>query len=144
MATMMPFAKHIGAWGGFLFSFFSIVLYDSVTSGWGIWTLVTSLAYGVLGVGAHLFFKKRESTPRNYMVFAVWGTLFYDAVTGLTIGPLVWNQPFMMALVGQIPFTLLHLAGNITFAALLSPLVYRYIVSNPQLERKRVLQKLVV
>ncbi|MBP9749598.1 MAG: hypothetical protein KBD21_02615 [Candidatus Pacebacteria bacterium] len=133
LATAMPFAKHFGAWGGFLFGSLSIVLFDAVTSGWGVWTLITALAYGVLGAGAHYFFKYRESTVRNYVVFAIFGTLFYDAVTGLTIGPLVWGQPFMVALVGQIPFTLMHLAGNTAFAALLSPVLYRWVVTNRRL-----------
>ncbi|MBP9749822.1 MAG: ECF transporter S component, partial [Candidatus Pacebacteria bacterium] len=83
MATMMPFAKRFGMWGGFLFGSLSIVLFDAVTSGWGVWTLITALAYGALGAGAHYFFKHRESTARNYVVFAIFGTLFYDAVTGL-------------------------------------------------------------
>ncbi len=132
LATAMPFAKHFGAWGGFLFGSLSIVLFDAVTSGWGVWTLITALAYGVLGAGAYFFFRTRESTTRNYVIFALFGTLFYDAVTGLTIGPLVWGQSFMVALVGQIPFTLMHLAGNITFAAVFSPAIYRWVVVNPR------------
>jgi uncharacterized membrane protein len=144
MAVMMPFAKHTGALGGFLFSSVSVALYDSVTSGWGVWTLVTALAYGLLGISAHIFLKNKENAPMHYLIFAILGTIVYDAVTGLTVGPLVWHQPFMVALVGQIPFTLLHIAGNTTFAALLSPLVYRYIVANPHLGRTRVAQELVM
>ena len=75
---------------------------------------------------------------KNYVLFAVIGTLFYDAVTGLTIGPLLWGQPFMVALIGQIPFTLLHLAGNITFAVVLSPLLYTWVVENKQLTFSKV------
>ncbi len=133
LATAMPLAKQFGVWGGFMFAFLSIVLFDAVTSGWGLWTWVTGLAYGVLGAGAHLFFKNRESTARNYVIFAIFGTLFYDAVTGLTIGPLLWGQSFAVALAGQIPFTLLHLMGNVTFAAVLSPVLYRWVVENRRL-----------
>ncbi len=133
MATLMPFAKQFGALGAFVFGALSIVLFDGVTSGWGVWTLVTALSYGVVGVGAHYFFRTRESRVRNYVGFAIVATLFYDAITGLTIGPLLWHQPFMMALLGQIPFTLLHLAGNITFAAVLSPAIYRWVLMNPTL-----------
>lgn len=132
LATAMPFAKYFGAWGGFLFGALSIVLFDAVTSGWGVWTLITALAYGALGAGAHYFFKNRESTARHYVIFAIFGTLFYDAVTGLTIGPMLWGQPFMVALVGQIPFTLMHLVGNVAFAAVLSPALYRWVVANPR------------
>jgi uncharacterized membrane protein len=134
---MMPFAKRFGALGGFLFAFLSIVIFDGVTSGWGVWTVVTALTYGFLGIGAYYFFKNRESKTKHYVLFAVVGTLFYDAVTGLTIGPLVWGQSFMVALTGQVPFTLMHLAGNITFAAVLSPAVYRWVVENPRILRVR-------
>jgi hypothetical protein len=131
LATAMPFAKQFGVWGGFLFGALSIVLFDAVTSGWGLWTLITALAYGVVGGGAYYYFKNRESTRGNYVKFAIMGTLFYDAVTGLTVGPLLFGQSFMVALVGQIPFTILHLAGSVTFAFFLSPLIYRWVVTNP-------------
>ncbi len=135
LATAMPFAKRFGALGGFLFAFLSIVLFDGVTSGWGIWTLITACTYGVIGAAAYFYFKSRESKARNYVVFSVVATLFYDAVTGLTIGPLLWGQPFMVALVGQIPFTLYHLAGNVAFAAVVSPLLYRWVAANERLAR---------
>ena len=133
MATMMPFAKRFGALSGFVFASLSIVLFDAVTSGWGVWTLVTALAYGALGVASYYFFRTRESCAKNYVLFAVFGTLFYDAVTGLTIGPLLWGQSFSVALAGQIPFTLLHLTGNLLFAAVVSPALYRWVVANQQL-----------
>jgi hypothetical protein len=40
----------------------------------------------------------------------------------------------MVALVGQIPFTLLHLAGTVVFATLLSPVLYRWVVQNEVFE----------
>lgn len=128
LATAMPFAKRFGATGGFLFGALSIVLFDAVTSGWGMWTLITACAYGAVGAGAYVFFRNRESTRGNYVTYAVMGTLFYDAVTGLTVGPIVFGQPFMVALVGQIPFTALHLVGSVGFAYFLSPIMYRWVV----------------
>lgn len=47
LATVMPFSKRYGMFGSFAFGFFGIVLYDAVTSGWGTWTAVTALAYGL-------------------------------------------------------------------------------------------------
>ena len=66
----------------------------------------------------------------NYVKFAVIGTLFFDAITGLTVGPLFFNQSFMSALIGQIPFTILHLIGNVSFAFVVSPILYTYISTN--------------
>ena len=36
MATIMPLGKRYGAYGAFIFGVLSIVIYDSITSGWGI------------------------------------------------------------------------------------------------------------
>lgn len=134
LATLMPFSKRYGLVGSFLFGFLGIALFDAVTSGWGIWTLVTALAYGALGPAAHVFFKNREASVKNFLYFGIVGTVAYDAVTGLTIGPLLWHQSFMVALTGQIPFTLLHLAGTIVFATFLSPALYRWVVQNEVFE----------
>ncbi len=134
LATVMPFAKGYGAWGSFAFGFFGIVFYDAITSGWGVWTVVSALAYGLLGIVAHFFFKNREASVKNFLGFGIVGTILYDAVTGLTVGPLAFHQSFAMALVGQIPFTLMHLLGTVVFATLLSPALYLWVVKNEQLE----------
>ena len=116
LATVMPFSKRYGLVGSFSFGFFGIVLYDAVTSGWGMWTVVTALCYGGLGVAAHLFFKNREASVKNFLLFGVPATLAYDAVT-MTIGPLFNSQLWSAALVGQIPFTLMHLLGTVIVTA---------------------------
>lgn len=134
LATVMPFSKRYGPLGSFLFGFLGIALYDAVTSGWGMWTVVTALAYGLLGIAAHFYFKNRSASVRNFLSFGIVGTIVYDAVTGLTIGPLFMGQSFPVALAGQIPFTLLHLAGTVVFATLLSPALYRWVVESEVFE----------
>jgi uncharacterized membrane protein len=134
LAVQMPFSKHFGKLAGFLFAFLNIILFDSLTSGIGMWTWITAFAYGLLGVLAGWFFKNRASSRLNYAVFAIIATILYDAVTGLTIGPLLFGQSFMEALVGQIPFTLRHLLGNTLFAVIVSPILYSWIVVNSNLE----------
>lgn len=124
LALQMPFAKTYGAGIGFAFSFFSILIYDFFTGTVGQWTFITSLTYGTIGIAAALYFKNRASTAFSYAGFAVIATLFFDAVTGLTIGPLFFHQPLKSAFIGQIPFTFWHLIGNVSFALVLSPAVY--------------------
>jgi hypothetical protein len=133
MVSIMPISKRFSKFTVFSFGFFSIVLFDSVTSGVGIWTIITALSYGFLGLGAYYFFKNR-SGYRNYALYAFVATILYDIVTGLTIGPLFFNQSFMVSLVGQIPFTLLHLLGNVSFAIVVSPVIERWLVK----EEKKV------
>jgi len=135
LAMQMPFAKVHGRLVGFVFAFFSIFLFDLLVGKVGVWTLITAVAYGVLGIWSVSFFKVRKMQRMNYVKFAVIGTLFFDAVTGLTIGPLFFGQSFVGALVGQIPFTALHLIGNTTFAFFVSPLVYKYLSTNRVFER---------
>lgn len=141
LAAGMPFAKQYGYLSGFLFGFLSIVIFDVATHKVGLWTLITAVAYGVVGIGATAFLKKRPSTALNYAMYAGIGTIVYDALTGLTVGPLMFGQPFMDALTGQIPFTLMHLAGNGILAVTLSPLLYRWVVMNKKLEPGFLLAK---
>ena len=134
LATLMPFSKRYGVVGSFLFAFLGIALYDAVTSGWGMWTVVTAFAYGAVGIASHFYFKNRAASRSNFLGFGIVATLAYDAVTGLTIGPLFFHQSFAAAAVGQIPFTLLHLLGTVVFSTLLSPVIYRWVVKNESLE----------
>ena len=133
LATVMPFSKRYGPVGSFLFGFLGIVLFDAVTSGWGTWTWVTAFSYGVLGLAAHYFFRHREASVQNFLVFGIPGTIAYDAVTML-IGPVFAHQSLAIALLGQIPFTLMHLAGTVTFSVLLSPALYRWVIRNDAFE----------
>lgn len=122
MATTMPLGKVYGKLAGFLFGSLSIVIYDSITSGIGVWTAITAVAYGLVGVGASIYFANRKGW-RNYALYAIFATILYDALTGLSLGPLFFGQSFASAVVGQIPFTLLHLLGNVAFAIVLSPAI---------------------
>jgi energy-coupling factor transport system substrate-specific component len=133
LSTQMPFSKAYGPLAGFVFAFMSIVLYDLVTNTLGVWSLLTASAYGVLGLLGAFYFRNRVPSAFNFVRFAIFGTLFFDAATGLTIGPLFFNQPFLAALIGQIPFTAWHLVGNISFAIILSPAIYRLIIQNQKL-----------
>ncbi len=131
MATIMPMSKKYGVFMSFFFGFLSIVIYDSITSGWGIWTLITGLSYGLVGIGASFYFKNR-SGRMNYVVYAIVATILYDAITGLTIGPLFFHQSFAVSLAGQIPFTILHLLSNVSFAIVLSPVIEKWLVGKEE------------
>lgn len=127
MAVIMPFGKVFGPLASFLFGFLSIFIFDSVTSGIGVWTIITGISYGFLGLGSWYFFRNRFGW-KNYAVYAFIGTILYDGLTGLTIGPIFFHQSFMSSLIGQIPFTILHLVGNISFAIVLSSLIEKVFV----------------
>ncbi|MBP9668663.1 MAG: hypothetical protein KBE09_00030 [Candidatus Pacebacteria bacterium] len=139
-ATLMPFGKHFGVLGGAIFGLATVLLYDMFTGTLGAWSLLTMGGYVLLGVASGVYFKK-DRGRFGYLWFAIVGTIAYDLLTGLTVGPLVFGQPFMEALVGQLPFTLYHLAGNILLALAFSPLIEKWVVMNPSLTFKPVPQK---
>jgi uncharacterized membrane protein len=122
MATLMPFSKKYGALGGFVFASLSMVIYDAITGKLGSWTLWTSLTYGVIGALAYWFFKNRKGSVLSYVAFSVIGTLVFDIVTGVAMGPLLYGQPFM------------DLASSIVSSAVLSVAIERWLVENPALE----------
>jgi hypothetical protein len=127
MAFAMPMGKKYGAMMSFAFGSLSIAIYDAITSGWGIWTLITALSYGLVGLGSYFYFKNRLGW-KSYASYAVIATIVYDIITGLTIGPLFFHQSFMVSLIGQIPFTLMHLLGNVSFAIILSPVIEKWMI----------------
>jgi uncharacterized membrane protein len=126
----MPYGKEWGMVAGALFGLVTVLVYDLITGTLGPWSLLTIVGYVSMGLAAGKYFEK-DRGQFGYLKFAIVGTVAYDALTGLSMGPLFFSQPFTDALVGQIPFTAYHLAGNIVLALILSPLVEKWIVLNP-------------
>jgi len=139
MAATMPFSRACGKMAGFLFAFGSMVLFDVMVGKVGIWTFITAIVYGLVGLGAADYFKNKKNTAWNYAKFAVISTIFFDAVTGFTIGPIFFGQSFIAAVLGQIPFTVMHLLGNVSFALVLSPSLYAFVIENKKFESPRLL-----
>jgi len=142
MTTTMPFSKRFGRIAGFLFGFASIVIFDLATQKLGIWTLVTGIMYGLVGTFAASFFKKRKATRKNFVSYAVIATLAYDFITGPIMSSMIFDMSFAQSLIGQVPFTLYHLAGNIFFALTISPVLYTWVVDNRDLELHRLLHRI--
>ena len=122
LATMMPFGKRMGPIVGLLFGALSMVIYDLCTSGFTQWTVVTAVTYGFIGAVAAVALHDRKGIVA-YGIFAVVATLFYDAITGVVAGALLFGMSWKDGFVGQIPFTINHLIGNVILAIALSPVV---------------------
>jgi hypothetical protein len=142
LATQMPLSKRYGWLIGFGYGLLSIALFDLIVGKIGVWTLITGIAYGLVGVGAWWFFKNRASKIINYVSYSVMATILYDAATGLSIGPIFFHQSFMQSLLGQIPFTAMHLVGNILLAIIISPILYNWVVMNENLEADALWHKI--
>jgi uncharacterized membrane protein len=133
-ATMMPYSKKWGSMAGIVFCLISVLGYDLISGSFGVWSFITAGTFCLLGLLSGFYFKNRESNIKNYLIFAIFATLLYDAITGLGIGTVFFGQNFVQALVGQVPFTLYHLAGNIVFATVLSPALFRWVVENEKFD----------
>lgn len=127
MASIMPVSRKYGAVFGFFFGFLSIYLYDLLTN-FGPWTWITGLSYGTIGAVSVFYFKKAKTSAFNFALFSFFATIVYDLITGVLFAPL-FHQNMLSALIMQIPFTALHLAGNIGFALTLSPLIDKWLAS---------------
>jgi ABC-type branched-subunit amino acid transport system permease subunit len=144
MSTMMPFSKRWGWLSGMIFGLVAILSYDLLTGTLGTWSFSTAGTYAFIGVLSGLYLKNKESSILHYVGFAVFATLLYDAITGIAFGVLVYHMSFMETFLGQIPFTLYHLGGNIALSVVVSPLLYRWVVTNPKLETSYISSQLAL
>jgi hypothetical protein len=133
MATLMPQGSRFGMLTNLLWLVSEIVAYDAATVGIGSWTWEVALVYGVIAVAAVPVFRRGPSRVK-YVSFAILSTLSFDFLTGIVFGPALRGQSLSLAIAGQIPFTIAHLAGNFLLAAFVSPIIQRWIVDNPYLE----------
>jgi uncharacterized membrane protein len=127
MASVMPISRRYGAFFAFSFSFLSIFLYDLITH-FGAWTWIVGITYGLIGVASFVYFKKFKSSAFNFALFAFFATIVFDVITGVLFAPM-FGQSMANAFIMQIPFTALHLAGNVGFALTLSPILNKWITS---------------
>ena len=133
LASVIPVGKNYGFFAGLLFCFFSILFHDAITASVGVWTWIVGVIYALLGAGTVLLARFKNRYVAN-AIYALVATLIFDAITGLAIGPIFFGQPFREALIGQIPFTINHVIGNVILAVALSPVLESLIIKNPKLE----------
>lgn len=112
---------------GFAFGFFSVIFYDLLTN-FGIWTWIVAITYGLIGALSYFYFKKYQASRKNFVFFAFSATIVFDLITGVLFAP-IFGETILNAFVLQIPFTVLHLAGNIGFAFFLSPILNKWLLS---------------
>ncbi len=138
MATELTGSKAYGPLTGGAYGALSIFLLDVFVGRVGLWTVITAVSYGAVGVWGGYFLRSREANAKNFVIASIVGTLAFDLVTGVIAGPVLFGQSWSSAALGQIPFTLRHLAGNIAFAATLAPWFYRHVMTNPKWEALRI------
>ncbi len=86
---------------------FIALSYITHTVGW--WLPYTVSAYSALGYLSTQFAQIIKKSMLNTLLISSIFIITFDVATGLFLGPVFYNQPFIQALFGQIPFTLWHL-----------------------------------
>ena len=127
MASLMPIGKKFGIVASFLFGFLSIMIFDFLTH-FGSWSFIAGITYGLIGVASFFYFQKFKSSAFNFAVFALFATIIFDLITGVLFAP-IFGETMFTAFILQIPFTILHLAGNIGFALTISPILNHWLAT---------------
>jgi fermentation-respiration switch protein FrsA (DUF1100 family) len=127
MAVMLPCAKR-GRAAAFAFPVVAMVLFDILSRKVGIWTAVTAGTYGLLGLGFSFVYsalgkRGRRIGPATFLVSGVFGVLVFDFITGPILSSAMFRMSFVEAFVGQIPFTLKHLASVSAYTIVVSPVL---------------------
>lgn len=127
LAVALPYAER-GHAAAAAFPVAAMVLFDLLSGRVGIWTAVTAGTYGLIGLAAAAAFAARRERGRSvgvgaYLVSGVVGVLVFDVITGPILSSLIFRLSFIEACVGQVPFTLKHLASVSAYACLVSPAV---------------------
>lgn len=124
MAFALPFARKDRWWQAALFPFLAMALLDIFMNRLGTWTLVTATTYALIGLGFSQYFKSKKKVGlKTYGLSAVAGILFFDAITGPLMSSFMFRIPLEAATIGQIPFTLLHLATGVSLTLLIAPML---------------------
>jgi len=127
MAVMLPCAKR-GRAAAFAFPVVAMVLFDILSRKVGIWTAVTAGTYGLLGLGFSFAYsalgkRGRRIGPATFLVSGIVGVLVFDFITGPILSSAMFRMSFAQAFVGQVPFTLKHLASVSAYTIVVSPVL---------------------
>jgi len=139
LATQLAGAKAYGPLIGALYGSLGMIALDYFMRAVGVWTVYTSLTYGLVGYIAGIYMRGKNADITLFVKVSIAGTLVFDLVTGILMSPLHGTDLYT-ASIGQIPFTAKHLAGNVFFA-LFAPWFYRNIIGNPVIELRYIFRE---
>jgi len=147
MGIMLPVSKQNSLLAAIAFPVITMVTFDIVTASVGLWTIATSATYGALGLFFYFYYKKLTKAKKKiglktYLGSGVFGVLVFDFVTGVLMMPLLFGYTFVQAFIGQIPFTLLHLATVAGYTIILTPLLDKHLMQNPAIDGRKLLESL--
>jgi len=124
MGSTLAFSRKDKWWQAFLYAVIAMVSFDIITMKLGIWTIGTSLAFGLIAVLFSKYLKNRKKVGlKTYAKSSVFGVLIFDFLTGPIMSSALFRIPFETALLGQLPFTFMHLASAVPLTLLMVPVL---------------------
>ena len=111
-----------------------VTLLSNAFLGTGIWTLFQALAWSFVAwtgamVSNQLTNDEGELDMRNLVYFSIGAAIVFDLI--VSMAALVADPSpsvFVTYLIVGIPYDLLHVAGNVAFAAWLGPVLHRILI----------------
>ena len=121
MGFIVPAAKNEPIWKAPLFAFVVMFSFDIITNHFGIWTYVTSTTYALVALLLHIQLKNKESKISTFLGAGSVGILIFDFLTGPVMSTFIFNQPFLLTLIAQLPFTILHVVSAVFSIIIITP-----------------------
>ena len=111
-----------------------VTILSNAFLGTGIWTLFQAAGWSFVAwtgamASSHLTNSEGELNMRNLVYFSIGAALVFDLIVSmaaLVAGPS--PSVFLTYLIVGIPYDLLHIAGNVAFAAWLGPVLHRVLL----------------
>lgn len=129
MGFILPAAKNEPVWKGPLFAFATMFVFDFFTSGIGVWTWVTSSTYAIVALAFSLLLRGKKINLQGYMGAGAIGVLSFDFITGPIMSSALFGQSFVLTLIMQVPFTIMHLVSATFSILIISPLLDRELMA---------------
>ena len=124
MGFALPFARKDKWWQAIAFPVLAMISFDIITAKVGLWTLGTAAVYGFISLLFYYFFKTQKKVNIwTYAKSSIVGVLIFDFLTGPIMSSFLFKMPFAVASIGQIPFTLMHLASAFTYTIIFVPVL---------------------
>ena len=124
---LLPFVMAAGMLAGpsrgFIAGFSIRMIYDFYLGMPGPWTVYTTISYGLVGLLAS--FIPINTSRARLVLWAAALTIIYDLASMAGFG-LFSGIPLPLLLGPQVPFTIIHLAGNCAFVFAILPLAIKY------------------
>ena len=127
MGFVLPASK-LEWWKAPAFAFVTMFVFDIFTSGIGPWTYTTSFTYAGIALALHFLLKNKESSLRLFLASGAGGVIVFDFITGPIATSIIFSQDFLVTLLLQVPFTVMHLVSATFYILIITPFLDKRIM----------------